>query len=243
MASVAPALSRVCIADLSLLNNFVHTGKFYLLNRILERPLQLSPAVLDVEDLPLKSNTSEATVEPSCDFLKPIYMSTLQDYRHYGKRGSYTSSFVACRGELWEQTEPTLEEIKLATRLRNSKIRQEVRQKHPEIQRSIIELGVGEAETVAIAVYRGWALLTDDQASIEVVSVLFSDTPIVQTCCLLQAAVHRRLIPCTEASDLFNTRMVDGLGHRATRKFGDKVERLWLRCSPLRCSWETITSA
>lgn len=44
------ALRRRCIADTSLLNNFVHSGSAHLLNRLLEGPVHLSPAVLDPQE-------------------------------------------------------------------------------------------------------------------------------------------------------------------------------------------------
>lgn len=238
MDTVGDALNCPCIVDTSFLNNFVHVGKSSVLHRTLDSPVRLAPAVLDIEEVPLEKSEVGSYVEPRSEFLRTMYMSTLPGYGHYRRMASFTSSFATSAGELWEPTEPTLEEIKLATRFRSKKIREELRTKCPEIKRSRSELGVGEAEAVAVAVSRKWTFLTDDQASVDVVKCLFPDTPIVRTCPLLIYATDQGHISCTEASQVFNRSIVEGLGFRAYRRSEMGRERLWLRCEPPRCAWE-----
>lgn len=232
---VEEALSRRCIADTSLLNNFVHSTSGWVLERLLKKPVCLSPTVLDVEETRLPDFPR---TEPASEFLRPLYMAILPGYPEYRKIAPFIQSFALGAGDLWEPVEPCKEELVLAARLSNRKIRSEVRRICPETSRKKLELDPGEAEAAAIAITRGWTFLTEDQASVELLGCLYPDVPVQRTCTLLVHAVDQATLTCEEASELFNRRMVDELGFWATRRIDGSRQRLWLRCDPARCSWE-----
>ena len=73
----------------------------------------------------------------------------------YRKIAPFVQSFALDSGELWEPVEPTEEELVLANHFRSKEIKEEVRQRCPEIRRSRIRLGAGEAESTAMAMIRG----------------------------------------------------------------------------------------
>jgi len=232
---IEEALSRRCIADTSLLNNFVHSASAWVLERLLGRPVCLSPTVLDVEETRLPDFPR---TEPTSEFLRPLHMAGLPGYSEYRKIAPYIQSFALGAGDLWEPVEPSKEELALAARLSNRTIRSEVRRVCPETGRNRAELNPGEAEAAAIAITRGWTFLTDDQASVELLSCLYPDVPVQRTCALLVHTVEKEALTCEEASELFNRRMVDELGFWATRRLDGTRQRLWLRCDPTRCLWE-----
>lgn len=235
--SIEEALGRNCIADTSLLNNFVHSGGARLLDRLLGKPVRLSPTVLDVQETLLPHFPR---VPPASEFLKPLYMSGLPEHPEHRGIAPFIQSFALSAGDLWEPVEPSMKELALAARLSSKSIRVRVRNACPEITRSRMELNPGEAEAAAIAVTRGWTFLTDDQASAELLRCLYPDVPVLRTCSLLIHAVGRGYLSCEEAADLFNRRIVDELGFWAFRRAEGKQERLWLRCDPSRCGWEAL---
>jgi hypothetical protein len=63
-------LKRNCIIDTSLLSNFVFTGYAHLLEKLVNGPVLIAPAVLDSSEITLPINQ---TVVPRCEFLKPLY--------------------------------------------------------------------------------------------------------------------------------------------------------------------------
>ncbi len=233
--SVEEALSRRCIADTSLLNNFVHSASAWVLERLLGKPVCLSPTVLDVEETRLPDFPR---TEPASEFLRPLHMARLPGYPEYRKIAPVIQSFALGAGDRWEPVEPSKEELVLAARLSNRTIRSEVRRVCPETSRIRAELDPGEAEAAAIAITRGWTFLTEDQASVELLGCLYPDVPMQRTCTLLVYAVEKETLTCEEASELFNRRVVDELGFWATRRADGTNQRLWLRCNPARCSWE-----
>lgn len=232
-------MSHNCIADTSLLNNFVHSGSAYLLNRLLEGPVRLSPAVLDVQETLLPEFPR---VSPTSEFLKPLYMSSLPEYADHRRIAPFIQSFALSAGDSWEPVDLEVQELLLASRLSSKSIRARVKSACPQITRPRIELDPGEAEAAAIAIIREWTLLTEDQASADLLRCLYPSVPIVRTCPLLAHAVKQDHISCPEAADLFNRRMVDDLGFWAFRRFGGQRERLWFRCDPPRGTWERESS-
>lgn len=228
------ALRRRCIADTSLLNNFVHSGNVRLLNTLLGRPVHLSPTVLDVQETLLPDFPR---VQPASEFLKPLYMSGLREYPQHRSIAPFVQSFALGVGNLWDPVDPDLDELTLAARLSNKSIRDHVRRACPDITRPRIELNPGEAEIAAIAVTRGWTFLTDDQASAELLRCLYPDVQVLRTCSLLVHAVRQNYVSCEDASDIFNRHIVEELGFWAFRRTGRHRERLWFRCDPPRCEW------
>ncbi len=229
------ALSRNCIADTSLLNNFVHSGSARLLDQLLSRAIRLSPTVLDVQETLLPDFPR---VPPASEFLKPLYMSSLPEHPEHREIAPFIQSFALSVGDLWEPVEPSSEELALASRLSSKNIRDRVRNACPKITRPRMELDPGEAEAAAIAINRGWTFLTDDRASAELLRCLYPNVPVMRTCPLLIHAVEQGYVSCKEAAELFNRRIVDDLGFWAFRKLGGARQRLWLRCDPPRCEWE-----
>lgn len=233
--SVKVGLSRRYIADTSLLNNFVHSASAHVLDRILQEPVRLSKTVLDVEetllpDFPL--------TEPTSEFLRPLYMAGLPGHSDYRKIAPFIQSFALDAGSRWEPVQPSEDELGLAARLSSKTIRSRMRYACPEVSRRKTELDAGEAEAAAIAITRGWTFLTDDQASTDLLQCLYSSVPVLGTCTLLVHATERGILTCEEASELFNSRMVDELGFWATRRAGSSRQRLWLCCDPASCRWE-----
>jgi hypothetical protein len=233
--SIDEALRRHCIADTSLLNNFVHSASAWVLDRILEGPVRLSPTVLDAKETTLPDFPRN---EPASEFLKPLHMAGQPGYSEYRRIAPFIQSFALGAGDLWEPVDPTKDELVLAARLSNRTIRSEVRRTCPGTSRKKMELDPGEAEAAAIAVARGWTFLTEDQASVELLGCLYPGVPVQRTCTLLVHAVERETLTCEEASELFNQRTVDELGFWATRRTNGTRQRLWLRCDATRCSWE-----
>ena len=233
--AVEEALSRRCIADTSLLNNFVHSASAWVLDRLLEGPIRLSPTVLDVEETLLPDFPR---TEPASEFLRPLYMASAPGRSDYRKIAPFIQSFAFAAGDLWEPVEPSKDELVLAVRLSNRTIRSVVHRTCPDVSRKKMELDPGEAEAAAIAITRGWTFLTEDQASVELLGCLYPDVPVQRTCMLLVHAVEQAILTCEEASELFNRRVVDELGFWATRRANSTRQRLWLRCDPTRCSWE-----
>ncbi|QIN84331.1 hypothetical protein GBA63_18040 [Rubrobacter tropicus] len=201
-------LNRPCIADTSLLNNFVHSSA-YMLERILRRPIRLSPTVLDARETRLPEFPR---VQPS------FYMSRSTEHAAYGEIAPFIQSFALGVGDRWEPVEPDSNELALASRLSSREIREEVRTVCPGISRKKVELDSGEAEAAAIAATRGWTFLTDDQASVEFLRCLYPNIPIQRTCTLLLYAVEREVLSCEEAADRFNRRIVEELGFWAFRR-------------------------
>ncbi len=233
--SVGEALSRRCIADTSLLNNFVHSASAWVLDRLLGGPIYLSPTVLDVRETLLPDFPR---TEPASEFLRPLHMAGQPGYSDYRKIAPFIQSFALGVGDLWEPIEPTKGELALAARLSGRRIRSEVRRSCPETSRKKVELDPGEAEAAALAITRGWTFLTEDQASVELLGCLYPEVPVQRTCTLLLHAVERETLTCEEAAELFNRRVVDELGFWATRRAAGTRQRLRLRCGPTRCSWE-----
>jgi hypothetical protein len=233
--SVEEALNRRCIADTSLLNNFVHSASAWVLDRLLGTPVYLSPTVLDIAET---LSPDFPRTQPASEFLRPLHMASLPGYPEYRKIAPFIKSFALAPGDLWEPVEPTKEELVLAARLSNRTIRAEVRRTCPETSRKKMELDPGEAEAAAIAITRGWTFLTEDQASVELLGCLYPDVPVQRTCVLLVHAVEQDILTCEEASGLFNRRVVDELGFWATRRVDGARQRLWLRCDPAKCAWE-----
>ena len=229
------ALNRPCIADTSLLNNFVQSGSVYILERILRGPVRLSPTVLDARETRLPEFPRN---QPTSEFLKPLYMSRSPEHSAYGEIAPFIQSFALGVGYRWEPVDPDGNELALASRLSNRSIRGEVREACPDVTRPRIELNPGESEAAAIAIARGWTFLTDDQASAILLRCLYPDVPVLRTCSLPVHAVEQDHLSCDDASEIFNRHIVDDLGFWAFRKTGGNQERLWLRCDPPRCVWE-----
>ena len=104
------ALDRNCIADTSLLNNFVHSGSAHLLDQLLARPVRLSPTVLDVQETLLPGFPR---VPVASEFLKPLYMSSLPEHPEHREIEPFIQSFALSAGDLWEPVEPSREELAL----------------------------------------------------------------------------------------------------------------------------------
>ncbi|MDP9475789.1 MAG: hypothetical protein M3R38_08885 [Actinomycetota bacterium] len=232
------ALERRCVADTSLLNNFVHSGNAYLLERLLGGPVCLSPTVLDAHETVMPNFSGEGVVS---EFLKPLYMSRLPGHSSYRDVAPLIQAFALAAGNLWQPVELTGDESALAERLGSKRIHAEVRAACPNACRRITELGPGEAEVAAVAVSRRWTMLTEDRAAADLLRRLHPEIPVRKTCCLLVHAVERGLMPCQEAAELYNRRIVDELCSWAFRNSNGARERRWLRCHPARCSWEAYS--
>jgi hypothetical protein len=226
------------MADVSVLNNFVHSNSAHLLERLVGGPVHLSPTVLDVDET-LLPGFPEA--ECASRFLKPLSMSRLPKYASYRITAPLVQSFALATGILWQPVELSGDEANLAFRMGSNGMRSGGRQRRQaQVLRKKLGLGLAEAEAAAVAVSRGWTLLTDDRATVELLQHMHPEVNTLGTCGLLIHAARRNIITCDEAAELFNQKVVDGLRHWAYRKSGDTRERLWLRCRPARCSWEPL---
>lgn len=233
--SVERALSGHCIADTSLLSNFVNTGYAHLLNQLLGGPVFLSPSVLD--DREVVPPLDPLATEPSSEFLRPLYLSQFRRYADYVPWTSHIRAFALGKGTTWQPTTPTVGELALASSFGDRRIRTNVRRRCPEVK-GRVELDAGEAEAAAVAVSRSFTFLVDDRAAVQLVRCLYPGVPVLRTCGLLAHAVRKGYLPCDEAADLFNRRLAEEMGFYASRK-EDGVRRfLQLRCGPPRCVWE-----
>jgi hypothetical protein len=241
---IEKALARPCIADNSLLGNFVHAGVAGLLYDLLKGPVHLSPSILDPfeakEDL-----QAWKSLAPSSEFLGQIRRSleleeqsarhnqALAELAHYQRIVPRILDFTKRLGERWEPVQPTSEELTWAAYLSDRIVREDVRARCPDLN-GRIELDAGEAEAVAVAVNREWTILVDDQAAVNLLKCLYPRTRVIRTCELLVHAACSGYIACPDASYLFNSVIVEELGFHAKRA----GKRLYLRCSPTRCLWE-----
>jgi len=234
-ASVERALSGDCIADTSLLSNFVNTGYAHLLNRLLGGPVLLSPSVLDDREVvpPLDS----LSTEPSSEFLRPLYLSQFPRYADYVPWATHMRAFALGKGTTWQPATPTVGELALASSFGDRRIRTDVRRRCPEA-RGRVELDDAEAEAAAVAVSRGFSFLVDDRAAVQLVRCLYPGVPVLRTCGLLAHAVRKGYLPCDEAMDHFNRRLAEEMGFYTSRKEDGIMQHLRLRCDPLRCVWE-----
>ena len=234
-ASVERALSGDCIADTSLLSNFVNTGYAHLLDRLLGRPVFLSPSVLDDREVipPLDS----LGTEPASEFLRALYMSQFPGNEPYEPWSPHIRAFALGKGTAWQPAALTTSELALASSFRNKRIRAQVRQRCPDV-RGRIELDIGEAEAAAVAVSRGFTFLVDDRAAVQLVRCLYPEVTVLRTCGLLAHAVKKGYLLCDEAADLFNRRLAREMGFYASRKEDEVKRYLQLRCDPPRCVWE-----
>ena len=228
-------LGRRCVADASVLNNFVHSDSAHLLVRLLDGPVHLAPTVLDPGETRLPGFPR---AECSSRFLVPLSMSMLPKYAGHRTVAPLIQAFALAVGNLWQPVELNGEESALASRLGSRPSRTHGRRGMSRTGRRRAELAAPEAEAAAVAVSRGWTLLTDDGASVELLGRLHPEVPAHGTCDLLVHAARKGIVTCEEAADLFNRRIVDELRFWAFRKTGGAKERLWLRCDPARCSWE-----
>ena len=220
-ASVERTLSGDCIADTSLLSNFVNTGYAHLLDQLLGSPVFLSPSVLDEREVipPLDS----LDMEPASEFLRPLYVSQFPGYEAYEPWSPHIRAFALGKGTAWRPAALTTSELALASSFRNKRIRAQVRQRCPDV-RGRIELDIGEAEATAVAVSRGFTFLVDDRAAVQLVRCLYPEVTVLRTCGLLAHAVKKGYLPCDEAADLFNRRLAREMGFYASRK-EDEVKR------------------
>lgn len=226
-------LKNNCVVDTSLLSNFVFTGHAHLLRQLVTEPLLLTAAVLDPSEIVHSSNSYK--VKPRCEFLKPLYEAERKSSELlHDSALPCIQSFAGSQGSLWKPVELTEEEVVLALRFSSRSIWDKTRGVETRFKKR--GLGPGEAEACAVAVTRGWTLLTDDQPAIELLKGLELLVAVIRTCQLLVCAVERELITCDQAMILFNAEIVDRYGFNATRLRG--AERLWFRCDPPKCVWE-----
>lgn len=229
--SIGESIKNSCIVDTSLLSNFVFLGRAHLLQKLIGRPVFISPAVLD----PAESLTDVVQRPARSEFLKPLYEISGQADARYAGAAPHIKSFANAVGSLWSAVDLTIDELQLAADLKNRSIWSGLSGLPSKYTKK--GLGAGEAEACAIAAKRGWTLLIDDQAAVELMTALGYEIPCIRTCMLLTHAVAIGLISCLDAADLFNGQIVDMFGFNATRN--KRTERLWFRCSPEpKCLWE-----
>jgi predicted nucleic acid-binding protein len=236
-------LKGPCVADNSLLVNFVHAGAADLLHDLLGGPLYLTPTVLDDREA-LEAAGIWTNRRPTSEFLRPLQRALVAeqgDWRgeqaadvDYSRRiAPHLTAFARQRGVLWEPAQPTIKELTHATYLADRAVRTLVREQCEGLK-GRVELDAGEAEVVAVSTAREWTVLVDDQAAVNLLACLFPTVRIIRTCELLVYATCIGRIDCGEAARLFNHVIVEQLGFHAFRS----GERLYLRCDPVGCRWE-----
>ena len=239
------ALRRPCIADNSVLSNFVHAGVAGLLHALVEGPLYLPPSILDPDEANLPTSAWQDH-EATSELLRPLHTALrlgqeaaatpgkdVPDLPLYRRTKHEIEAFRAARGTLWNPLELTPGELALAQEFTSRDIRNRVREHCPNL-RGRRQLQVGEAEVAAIAVTRGWTVLVDDQAAVELLRCLYPTVRFFRTCELLVIAAQAGYVVCEEAARLFNDVMVAELGFFAVVK----GRRLHFRCDPARCGLE-----
>lgn len=224
-------LQNKCVIDTSVLSNFVFTGGAHLLHALAQRPVYITPAVLDPLETLLPDLLSAV---PRCEFLKPLHEAFTGSHDRYTSAAPFIQSFVLSIGMLWEPVELTKSELELARQYSLRSIWGKTTGVESRFKKR--GLGPGEAEACAVAVTRGWTLLVDDQPAVELLRGLGHSVAVTRTCALLHHAVEKDHLSCADAMKLFNEGMVDKYGFNATRN--QRTERLWLRCNPPRCVWE-----
>jgi hypothetical protein len=243
---IKEALIRPCIADNSLLCNFIHAGAAGLLHTLLQGPVHLSPTILDPHEA-IQDPQVWKELTPGSEFLGQLRRSLElerqvggrnqppPDLTYYRRTTPRILDFTGRQGEQWEPVQPTPEELSHAAYLSSRAVREDARARCSALK-GRIELDSGEAESVAIAAGRDWTLLVDDQAAVNLLKCLYPHVRVLRTCELLVHAALTGTIACPDAADLFNTVIVGELGFHA-RLAG---KHLRLRCDPTRCSWEPL---
>lgn len=236
---IREALAQPCVADTSVLSNFVQAGAAEVLVAVLDGPVRIPPTVLDPAEAASVLLTRPTRV-PRSELLRQLQYDEDDPSRLRHDQAATMGleattarieGFARSQGVGWLPVDPTVEELSLATRLSSRVVRAEVREACPELRKRRIELDAGEAEAVAIAVSRGWTILVDDQAAVDLLRCLYPTVPVVRTCQILVHAVQRGTVSCPDAARLFNEVMVGELGFFASRR----GKRLFLGCDPLGC--------
>jgi hypothetical protein len=225
-----PEFQKPCIADTSLLTNFLYSGMASLLKQLIGNPIHISPVVLDpaeVEYIELPES------EPSSEILRPLFVDASRERRYQNVR-NHILSFARAHGDLWIGVDLTDDEMVLAQSYRERSVWQGC---PAATRRRKKGLGAGESEVLAVAITRGWTPLIDDQAAVDLLTALAPELKALRTCRLLVHSVDRSLIDCPSAERLFNE-CICGELHFNCRN-ATTGQYLRFRCNPARCDWES----
>ena len=133
-ASVERALRGDCIADTSLLSNFVNTGYAHLLNRLLGGPV--FSFALRVRRSEVIHPHDSLETEPASEFLRLLYVSRFPGYEAYQSWSPHIRAFALAKGTAWRPAAPTTRELVSASSFRDRKIRAKVRRECPDVRAS-----------------------------------------------------------------------------------------------------------
>ncbi len=203
-------LGKNCAADTSFLSNFILSGNINLIQSLIQKPILLTPTVLNEEE--------------SDNFLKKPdsnqYMSEL--LRSYNCKSikinqdrvrKYLFEFISLKNILWCSELLSESEIELASILRSY----EIKKTYPNYSRKF-PLDPGEAEIIAVAINRNLNVLIDDQSGIDLVKCLKNNIQILRTCKIITMAINQGIIDQTLGEDIFNRQICQELNFRCRKK-------------------------
>lgn len=232
MNNLEQALNQPCIADTSLLSNFIHSGSADLLQELLPMPVYIPPSILDPEELSkLSPSSGGGSLSFASEFLKPLAKPEYGEY--HGAIRDFALS------DSWHPIELDEEALSVAANYRTKEGRADIRKKCPDLV-GRAKIDPGEAEVLALASKHSWTMLVDDNAAVSVARCLYPNIPVIRTCQLLAHMAIKDLRPCETLARLFNSNIVDKQRFYAYRNGGK--ERLWLYCEPPRCDWEAVAA-
>lgn len=218
---MSPEFADRAVVDTVCLEYFLFANRCDLLARLIETPLMVPRIVFDPDegDIPADAR-SELTRGIAVLGRQSRSARQPPESRDRAalKANRLGAVVQAHRDGLLEVVEMTASERTLAGRLNSPDHTGEFRLRVP--------LGLGESACVAIAHQRGCALVTDDNAALEVYSRLCPGGPYERIRGLLQRAANQGFVSRAEANDIHAAMTALGFWDR-TRPFpGD-----WRRCS------------
>jgi hypothetical protein len=193
-------LTTPAILDNVIASAFVDAGQAQLLATV-AGPLYVTPSVLDpLEHPPFKT-------PPNAEFARGLHNASL-DLADALKadRARNRTLFFHAEGTLWQAVELSPQELQLAAYFTSRQAREDA-QRVMTAQGQVFsakKVDLGEAECAAVAVTRGWRLLSDDSGIVGLMKAFHPQLPVQRSCGLLVQAVQSKLLSCKDAADLYN---------------------------------------
>lgn len=176
---------------------FVDAGYTSLLSALAGGSLFVTPTVLDESEIP------PFVLQPSSEFSRGIFHAMeRQSELHYARRVQRRTAFLTSEAPVWQSVQLSMAELRQAHYFTTALARNHAKQANPSAR--IRRISQGEAECAAVAATRGWVLLTDDNAIVNLINALFPGHPVERISDMLIRAAHEGLIACQDAADLYN---------------------------------------
>jgi hypothetical protein len=176
---------------------FVDADRLPLLTALAGGRLFITPSIADpIERPPFNS-------QPTAEFARgAYYFQGRLGYPLDAVRLNRRTAFYLAMGDAWRPTPLSPNELQLAATFVDPATWRRAEAADPRVR--IKKLDRGEAECAAVAVTRRWRLWSDDAAVVGLLAALYPNHPTERISDLLERAVAERLIPCDDATHLYN---------------------------------------